>query len=244
MHVVAARPPEATRSRPLRRTPARARVPVDGGRRAGPSSPVEVGRPAPRGAESRAPGAGSRESGSATRGPATPSSGTTSAFWWLICWRHGRAAASPGTRAGRRLEGQAGGRSRRARGSRGVHGHPGGPVAGPLRFYGVSERLVVVHDELDLGLRRREAQAGRRRGRPQRAGSITPRRWARRTTCGCGSASAGRRVGRTRPTTCSRVLRRRSAGLEFDVDRAADAVEALVTRRDGARANRFHALSG
>ena len=53
-----------------------------------------------------------------------------------------------------------------------------------------------------------------------------------RTTCGCGSASAARRAGWTPPTSCCRTSPRPSArSSTFLVDRAADAVEALL--RDG-----------
>ena len=68
-------------------------------------------------------------------------------------------------------------------------------------------------------------------GRPQRARARLPRRSARRTTTGSGSASAGRRAGWTRPSTCCATFPRPSArDLPFFIDRAADATEALIAK--------------
>ena len=70
-------------------------------------------------------------------------------------------------------------------------------------------------------------------------------RWARRTTCACASASAVR-PGRQDPADF--VLKRFSATerkeLEFAVDLAADATEALLADGLEPTQNRFHALSG
>src|SRR5579859_5377016 len=64
----------------------------------------------------------------------------------------------------------------------------GGPVAAVCGFYKIPpERLVVLHDELDL-----------------------PCGSAPGTTTGSGSASAGRRAGWTPPCTCSGTSPRRS----------------------------------
>ena len=121
----------------------------------------------------------------------------------------------------------------------------GGPVAGLLRYYGVEHG----------------SGGGARRPGPRRSASCASSRAAaraattgcgrsaprsgRRTTCASASASAARRAARTRPTSCSSGSpRAERKELEFAVDLAADAAEALL--RDGLEPaqNRFHALSG
>ena len=91
------------------------------------------------------------------------------------------------------------------------------------------DRLVVVHDELDLPYGGSAAQARRRRQRAQRAEVVAPLARAPGTSTGSGSASAARRGAWTQPHF---VLRDFSAAerkeLDVHVDRAADAVEALV----------------
>ena len=79
-------------------------------------------------------------------------------------------------------------------------------------------------------VRRAAAQARRRRQRPQRPAVDARARWAPASSTGCGSASAGRPAGWTRPTSCCATSPRPSArSSTVQVDRAADAVEALVT---------------
>ena len=102
------------------------------------------------------------------------------------------------------------------------------------------DRLVVVHDELDLPYGALRLKRGGGDNGHNGLRSIT--RVARhRTTCGCGSASAGRRAGWTRPTACcgtSPAAERKE--LDFHLDRAADAVEALVLDGLEPAQNRFN----
>ena len=100
------------------------------------------------------------------------------------------------------------------------------------------ERVVVVHDELDLpfGALRLKLGGGDNGHNGLRR---SPARSAPVTTTGSGSASGGRRAGWTpRPSCCgtSRATERKE--LDLDVDRAADAVEALLDR--GPRAGPEH----
>ena len=78
----------------------------------------------------------------------------------------------------------------------------GQPVAALTAFYKVPpDRLVVIHDELDIPFGALRLKLGG--GDKVTTGSArSPRRSARRTTTGSGSASAGRRAGWTRPSTC------------------------------------------
>ena len=121
----------------------------------------------------------------------------------------------------------------------------GGPVAGLLRYYGVAaEDLVVVHDDLDLGFGvvrlKQGGGEGGHNGLRSISGSIGTKDYLRVRF------GIGRPPGRQDPADF--VLKRFSAAerkeLEFAVDLAADAAEALL--RDGLEPaqNRFHALSG
>jgi PTH1 family peptidyl-tRNA hydrolase len=116
----------------------------------------------------------------------------------------------------------------------------GGPVAGLLRFYKVPlERLVVVHDDLDLPFAALRLKRGGGDGGHNGLRSI--------------SAANGRdylrvRVGIGRPPgrqdPADYVLRDFSTAerkeLDYLVDRAADAVEALVCEGLEAAQNRFN----
>jgi peptidyl-tRNA hydrolase, PTH1 family len=121
----------------------------------------------------------------------------------------------------------------------------GGPVAGLLRYYGVEPTdLVVVHDDLDLGFGvvrlKQGGGEGGHNGLRSISGSIGTKDYLRVRF------GIGRPPGRQDPADF--VLKRFSGAerkeLEFAVDLAADAAEALL--RDGLEPaqNRFHALSG
>jgi len=121
----------------------------------------------------------------------------------------------------------------------------GGPVAGLLRYYGVApEDLVVVHDDLDLGFGVVRLKLGGGEGGHNGLRSISASIGTKdylRVRFGI-----GRPPGRQDPADF--VLKRFAGAerkeLEFAVDLAADAAEALL--RDGLEPtqNRFHALSG
>jgi PTH1 family peptidyl-tRNA hydrolase len=121
----------------------------------------------------------------------------------------------------------------------------GGPVAGLLRYYGVEPvDLVVVHDDLDLGFGvvrlKQGGGEGGHNGLRSISGSIGTKDYLRVRF------GIGRPPGRQDPADF--VLKRFSGAerkeLDFAVDLAADAAEALL--RDGLEPaqNRFHALSG
>ena len=121
----------------------------------------------------------------------------------------------------------------------------GGPVAGLLRYYGVEPAdLVVVHDDLDLGFGvvrlKQGGGEGGHNGLRSISGSIGTKDYLRVRF------GIGRPPGRQDPADF--VLKRFSGAerkeLEFAVDLAADAAEALL--RDGLEPaqNRFPALSG
>ena len=84
----------------------------------------------------------------------------------------------------------------------------GRSVAPALRFYKLPpERLVVVHDELDLELGDVRAKQGGGLAGHNGLRSLADVDWARRTSCACGSASAGRSgatAGRWPTGCCSR----------------------------------------
>jgi PTH1 family peptidyl-tRNA hydrolase len=118
----------------------------------------------------------------------------------------------------------------------------GGPVSSVAGFFKVpSERLVVVHDELDipygaLRLKRGGGDNGHNGLRSIRV-SLGTGDWLRVRV------GIGRPPGRQDPADF--VLKDFSAAerkdLDFHVDRAADAVEALLTEGLEAAQNRFHA---
>jgi peptidyl-tRNA hydrolase, PTH1 family len=121
----------------------------------------------------------------------------------------------------------------------------GGPVAGLLRYYGVAPAdLVVVHDDLDLGFGvvrlKQGGGEGGHNGLRSISGSIGTKDYLRVRF------GIGRPPGRQDPADF--VLKRFSGAerkeLEFAVDLAADAAEALLADGLEPAQNRFHALSG
>jgi PTH1 family peptidyl-tRNA hydrolase len=121
----------------------------------------------------------------------------------------------------------------------------GGPVAGLLKYYGVAaEDLVVVHDELDLGLGvvrlKRGGGEGGHNGLRSVSQSVGTRDYLRVRF------GIGRPPGRQDPADF--VLKRFSGTevkeLEFAVDLAADAAEGLLSDGLETAQNKFHALSG
>ena len=121
----------------------------------------------------------------------------------------------------------------------------GGPVAGLLRYYGVAPvDLVVVHDDLDLGFGVVRLKLGGGEGGHNGLRSIS-------TSIGTKDylrvrLGIGRPPGRQDPADY--VLKRFSAvegkELDFLVDLAADATEALLADGLEPAQNRFHALTG
>ena len=118
----------------------------------------------------------------------------------------------------------------------------GGPVAGLVRYYG--GELVVVHDDLDLGFGVVRLKLGGGEGGHNGLRSIS-------TSLGTKDYlrvrfGIGRPPGRQDPADF--VLKRFSATerkeLDFAVDLAADATEALLADGLEPTQNRFHALSG
>jgi len=118
----------------------------------------------------------------------------------------------------------------------------GGPVAGLVRYYG--GELVVVHDDLDLGFGVVRLKQGGGEGGHNGLRSIS-------TSLGTKDYlrvrfGIGRPPGRQDPADF--VLKRFSAterkDLDFAVDLAADATEALLADGLETTQNRFHALSG
>ena len=121
----------------------------------------------------------------------------------------------------------------------------GGPVAGLLRYYGVAPTdLVVVHDDLDLGFGvvrlKHGGGEGGHNGLRSISASIGTKDYLRIRF------GIGRPPGRQDPADF--VLKRFSGAerkeLEFAVDLAADAAEALLSDGLEPAQNRFHALSG
>ena len=121
----------------------------------------------------------------------------------------------------------------------------GGPVAGLLRYYGVEPAdLVVVHDDLDLGFGvvrlKQGGGEGGHNGLRSISASIGTKDYLRVRF------GIGRPPGRQDPADF--VLKRFSGAerkeLEFAVDLAADASEALLGDGLEPAQNRFHALSG
>ena len=121
----------------------------------------------------------------------------------------------------------------------------GGPVVGLLRYFSVPvEDLVVVHDDLDLGFGvvrlKRGGGEGGHNGLRSISGSIGSKEYLRVRF------GIGRPPGRQDPADY--VLKRFSGAerkeVEFAVDLAADAAEALLQDGLEPAQNRFHALSG
>jgi peptidyl-tRNA hydrolase, PTH1 family len=118
----------------------------------------------------------------------------------------------------------------------------GGPVAGLVRYFGGD--LVVVHDDLDLGFGVVRLKLGGGEGGHNGLRSISASLGTKdylRVRFGI-----GRPPGRQDPADF--VLKRFSGTerkeLEFAVDLAADATEALLIDGLEPTQNRFHALSG
>lgn len=121
----------------------------------------------------------------------------------------------------------------------------GGPVAGLLRYYGVAPAdLVVVHDDLDLGFGvvrlKQGGGEGGHNGLRSISASIGTKDYLRVRF------GIGRPPGRQDPADF--VLKRFSGAerkeLDFAVDLAADAAEALLSDGLEPAQNRIHALSG
>lgn len=121
----------------------------------------------------------------------------------------------------------------------------GGPVANLAKYFAVPvEDIVVVHDELDLGFGvvrlKRGGGEGGHNGLRSITSSIGTREYLRVRF------GIGRPPGRQDPADY--VLKRFSGAeakeLEFAVDLAADAAEALLLDGLEPAQNRFHALSG
>jgi PTH1 family peptidyl-tRNA hydrolase len=121
----------------------------------------------------------------------------------------------------------------------------GGPVAGLAKYFSVpAEDLIVVHDDLDLGFGvirlKRGGGEGGHNGLRSISASLGTKDYLRVRF------GIGRPPGRQDPADF--VLKRFSGAekkeLEFAVDLAADAAEALLADGLEPAQNRFHALSG
>ncbi|GAA1332450.1 aminoacyl-tRNA hydrolase [Pseudonocardia xinjiangensis] len=121
----------------------------------------------------------------------------------------------------------------------------GGPVAGLAKYFSVPvEDLVVVHDDLDLGFGvvrlKRGGGEGGHNGLRSISSAVGTKDYLRVRF------GIGRPPGRQDPADF--VLKRFSGSekkeLEFAVDLAADAAEALLADGLEAAQNKFHALSG
>lgn len=121
----------------------------------------------------------------------------------------------------------------------------GGPVAGLAKYFGIDPgELVVVHDELDLGFGvvrlKRGGGEGGHNGLRSVSASLGTKDYLR------ARFGIGRPPGRQDPADF--VLKRFSGAerkeLDFAVELAADATEALLHDGLEAAQNRFHALSG
>jgi PTH1 family peptidyl-tRNA hydrolase len=121
----------------------------------------------------------------------------------------------------------------------------GGPVAGLAKYFSVPvEDLVVVHDDLDLGFGvvrlKRGGGEGGHNGLRSISSAVGTKDYLRVRF------GIGRPPGRQDPADF--VLKRFSGSekkeLEFAVDLAADAAEALLADGLEPAQNKFHALSG
>jgi peptidyl-tRNA hydrolase, PTH1 family len=121
----------------------------------------------------------------------------------------------------------------------------GGPVAGLVKYFSVPiEDLVVVHDDLDLGFGvvrlKRGGGEGGHNGLRSISSAVGTKDYLRVRF------GIGRPPGRQDPADF--VLKRFSGvekkELEFAVDLAADAAEALLSDGLEPAQNKFHALSG
>jgi peptidyl-tRNA hydrolase, PTH1 family len=121
----------------------------------------------------------------------------------------------------------------------------GGPVAGLVRYFSVPvEDLIVIHDDLDLGFGvirlKRGGGEGGHNGLRSISASLGTKEYLRVRF------GIGRPPGRQDPSDY--VLKRFSGTerkeLEFAIDLAADAAEALLSDGLEPAQNRFHALTG
>jgi peptidyl-tRNA hydrolase, PTH1 family len=143
------------------------------------------------------------------------------------------------------LEGRLAGRRAVLAVPRSYMNESGGPVAGLLRYYAVDPAdLLVVHDDLDLGFGvvrlKQGGGEGGHNGLRSISASVGTKDYLRVRF------GIGRPPGRQDPAEF--VLKRFSGAerkeLEFAVDLAADAAEAVLTDGLEPAQNRFHALSG
>lgn len=117
----------------------------------------------------------------------------------------------------------------------------GGPVAGLAKYFGVEvDRVVVVHDDLDLDLGRLKLKRGGGEGGHNGLRSVSQSLGTRdyvRVRCGI-----GRPPGRQDPAdfVLTGFARREQAEVELLVGDAADAVETVVTEGLDAAQLRFH----
>ena len=119
----------------------------------------------------------------------------------------------------------------------------GGPVAGLAKFYGVEpERVVVVHDELDIPFDTIKLKVGRRARRPQRRPRCREGARHRRVRRACASGS-GARPGARIPADWVLdpfgAAERQNLGIL--VADAADAVEQLIDEGLVAAQQKHHA---
>lgn len=143
------------------------------------------------------------------------------------------------------LEGRLGGRKIVLAKPRTYMNVSGGPVAGLVQYFGVDAAdLVVVHDELDLGFGVVRLKLGGGEGGHNGLRSVSASLGTKdylRVRFGI-----GRPPGRQDPADF--VLKRFSGAerkeLDFAVDLAADATQALLDDGLEAAQNRFHTLSG
>jgi PTH1 family peptidyl-tRNA hydrolase len=117
----------------------------------------------------------------------------------------------------------------------------GGPVAGLAKYFGVDvERIVAVHDELDIDLGRLKLKRGGGEGGHNGLRSISQSLGSRdyvRVRCGI-----GRPPGRQDPAdfVLTGFAKREQPDVELLVVDAADAVETVVTEGLEAAQLRFH----
>jgi PTH1 family peptidyl-tRNA hydrolase len=171
-------------------------------------------------------------------GPTSPATGTTWASWCSTCWPSAPADASQLIRAGPDVvEGRLAGQPAVLCKPKTYMNVSGGPVASLRDWFKVpTERIVVVHDELDIdfGVLRLKRGGGNTGLRSITSASGTKDYLRIRVGIGCPP-------GRQDPADY--VLKDFSGAkfkeLGFHVDRAADAVEALLTGPQGGGAERL-----
>ena len=107
----------------------------------------------------------------------------------------------------------------------------GGPVSKVLSYFSLApDHLIAIHDELDIDPGQIRVKFGGGDNGHNGLKSIRRSLGRGATTSAYGSGSAVRPVGRSRPTSCCRNFSAaEKADLGVEVERAADAVESLVT---------------